>query len=390
MPRRNAMEKTLSRNHPQLSSLLDNLPAAVSRIDRGLRCMYANRAFEALFGISRGERLEKTGTRTGRLSPESHGAWILECRSVLARGEASGLHLDCTGLDGPRRYSVHMVPEFDLRNEVSAVLSVASEDIGRPPRGHTHREAQKEAPQRPVREGGLRPQDRTASRDIDRHFLAYLSHELRTPLNAILGWTQVLQSGVIRRDTVLRALRQMEQSVRAQAQLLDELLNASESAGAAAFDRARPDLGTGLSQAGATGLPPGNGAAYRRLAGLRILTVDDDSNTRDMLQETLARAGARVHAAASARDALDLLQQYRPDVLVSDIGMPHEDGYALLQQLRALPPEEGGITPAIALTGYAREVDQIAARRAGYQAVVVKPVSLDDLMRTIVDVTARR
>jgi CheY-like chemotaxis protein len=236
----------------------------------------------------------------------------------------------------------------------------------------------------------LQPQDRTASGGIDRHFLAYLSHELRTPLNAILGWTQILQSGVIRRDTALRALRQIEQRVQAQAHLLDELLNASEIARAVAFDPARPDLGTGLSQAGATEPTPDEGAAYRRLAGLRIVAVDDDSNTRDMLQETLARAGARVHAAASARDALDLLQRYRPDVLVSDIGMPHEDGYALLQQLRALPPEEGGITPAIALTGHAREIDQIAARRAGYQAVVVKPVSLDHLMRTILDVTARR
>jgi CheY-like chemotaxis protein len=119
------------------------------------------------------------------------------------------------------------------------------------------------------------------------------------------------------------------------------------------------------------------------LTGLRILTVDDDRNTREMLQEALERAGAQVLTADSARDALGKLKSFRPDVLVSDIGMPDEDGYHLLRQVRGLPRELGGATPAIALTGLARDEARAATRVAGYQAVTHKPVNLHELISTI-------
>jgi CheY-like chemotaxis protein len=90
-----------------------------------------------------------------------------------------------------------------------------------------------------------------------------------------------------------------------------------------------------------------------------------------------------VLSAESAQDALGKLKNFRPDVLVSDIGMPNEDGYDLLRQIRVLPREQGGATPAIALTGYARDEDRTATRNAGYQAVTPKPVNLDELLSTI-------
>src|SRR5690349_10591530 len=99
------------------------------------------------------------------------------------------------------------------------------------------------------------------------------------------------------------------------------------------------------------------------LAGLRILTVDDDRNTREMLREALERAGAMVVAAESASEAFGQLKQFRPDVLVSDIGMPGEDGYALLRRVRGLPRELGGATPAIAVTGFSGDADRAASRR---------------------------
>lgn len=119
------------------------------------------------------------------------------------------------------------------------------------------------------------------------------------------------------------------------------------------------------------------------LRGLRVLTVDDDPSTREMLEEALRRAGAEVLTADSAKSALEKLQRFLPDVLVSDIGMPNEDGYDLLRQVRRLPAEHGGGTPAIALTGYAREEDRAATWEAGYQAVTPKPVNLDELVSTI-------
>jgi len=138
-----------------------------------------------------------------------------------------------------------------------------------------------------------------------------------------------------------------------------------------------------------------NGGASRKpgehpLAGLRILTVDDDRSTREMLQEALERAGAQVLVAESARDALGKLERFRPDVLVSDIGMPEEDGYDLLRKVRRLPRELGGATPAIAVTGFFRDEDRAATRNAGYQAVTRKPVNLEELLTTIAALAERR
>ena len=120
-----------------------------------------------------------------------------------------------------------------------------------------------------------------------------------------------------------------------------------------------------------------------RLTGLRILSVDDDPNTREMLQEALERAGAEVASAASAPEALEKLQSFRPHVLLSDIGLPEEDGYDLLRKVRALDASAGGTTPAVALTGYAREQDEKAAMAAGYQEFITKPVNLEELSSAI-------
>ena len=130
------------------------------------------------------------------------------------------------------------------------------------------------------------------------------------------------------------------------------------------------------------GVPP-HARPKPRLTGLRILSVDDDPNTREMLQEALERAGAEVASAASAPEALEKLQSLRPHVLVSDIGLPEEDGYDLLRKVRALGAADGGKTPAVALTGYAREQDYKAAMAAGYQEFVAKPVNLEELSSAI-------
>ncbi|MHB1141287.1 MAG: hybrid sensor histidine kinase/response regulator [Sulfuricaulis sp.] len=128
-------------------------------------------------------------------------------------------------------------------------------------------------------------------------------------------------------------------------------------------------------------------APLRRLDGLRILSVDDDRNAREMLQIALQHAGAEVISGGSAAEALVLLQRFRPDVIVSDIGLPEQDGYDLLRGVRALPPEAGGSTPAVALTGYVSAQDRLATEAAGYQAFVSKPVNLANLIDTVIRVT---
>ncbi|HEX4966379.1 MAG TPA: PAS domain S-box protein [Thermoanaerobaculia bacterium] len=116
------------------------------------------------------------------------------------------------------------------------------------------------------------------------------------------------------------------------------------------------------------------------LAGLKILVVDDEPDTREVLQRLLESGGALVLLAASAREALVLLRQEKPCLLISDIGMPQEDGYWLIQQVRALAPEDGGAIPAVALTALARAEDRLRALRAGFQAHTAKPVETAELI----------
>lgn len=558
------MEEALIRGNVEIPALLDTIPDPISRLDRNLRYLYANRAAEAIFGIDREEMIGRTRAEIGTLPAEIYRPWDQQCRAVLSSGRKATYSFACVTRDGPKHYCVRIVPEFGRDGSVATLLSIANdvteykrtEDALRRSEAHCRqaesalRRLEEDRMRLLEREQRLRLQAEAVSYDAQAasrmkdEFLANLSHELRTPLNAILGWTQTLQSGDTRRETVLRALAQIEQSAQAQARLIEDLLNVSDivagrmrldvrpmclvpainaaietlypainakgihletafdlDAGVISGDPERvhqimwnllsnavkftplqgkirialrrddlhaaiavtdsgqgiaPDflpyvfdrfrqadgstrkphggLGLGLAIArhlaemhggtievysagagcGATftvrfPVPPvwedtdhekevahkGNGhiaafARRRSLAGLRILTVDDDDNTRDMLQEALAQAGAEVLGAASARDALDKLQRFRPDVLVSDIGMPNEDGCDLLHQVRVLPRERGGATPAIALTGYAREEDRAATRDAGYQAVATKPVNLDELLSTILSIAAAR
>ena len=372
------------------------------------------------------------------------------------------------------------------------------------------------------------------SSQLKEEFLATVSHELRNPLNSILGWSRMLRAGQIQPDGVPKALETIERNARAQAQLIDDLLDVSRimsgklrmdvrpadpnlfiegaieavkpaaaakgvrlqkvvDTGIAAvpgdpvrlqqvvwnllsnaikftprggqvqvllervdshveivvndtgegipaeflphvFDRfrqadqrsARQHGGLGLGLAivkhvvelhggSVTAASPGVGkgstftvripvvpiyqmdpaggrvhpsardllpptdCAYR-LDRLTILVVDDEADTRELLKTGLESCGAQVTLAASAAEALEALENAVPDVLISDIGMPGEDGYDLLRHIRSLPPERGGRVPAIALTAYARVEDRLRALRSGYQMHVPKPVELAELV----------
>ena len=366
--------------------------------------------------------------------------------------------------------------------------------------------------------------EREANRLKDE-FLATLSHELRTPLNAVLGWTRVLRAAKVEPANQERALESIERNARAQARLIEDLLEVSRIVtgklrlqvtsvdlaavvdaavqvvqpaaaakririsvsievrpamtsgdpdrlqqvvwnllsnavkftppdGTIAVRLARADgyrltvqdsgmgidprflphifepfrqadgsatrehggLGLGLAiakqlvelhggiiraeshgrAAGATfeivlpsvlpsapavvattetdtGLVPVVEFDARLLAGLRVLVVDDEDDARLLLQTTLEQFGATVTVAASAAEALAAFDAQPPDVLLSDIGMPQEDGYTLIRRVRARSSSAGGGVPAVALTAYASPSDRLAALTAGYQAHVAKP-----------------
>ncbi|HEU4623506.1 MAG TPA: response regulator [Steroidobacteraceae bacterium] len=123
--------------------------------------------------------------------------------------------------------------------------------------------------------------------------------------------------------------------------------------------------------------------------GIRVLIVEDDAETRDILAAILERSGFSYRLATRAGEALSMLDEWLPDAIVSDIAMPDVDGYELMRQLRARPPHLGGSIPALALTAYARAADRELALRAGYQAHVAKPVNPVDLVRAITELTGR-
>ena len=128
------------------------------------------------------------------------------------------------------------------------------------------------------------------------------------------------------------------------------------------------------------------------LQGLRILVVDDEADARDLLTCILEACGAQVMAVASSEEAIRALTEPSAlplDVLVSDIGMPNEDGYALLRRVRSLSPENGGRIPAVALTAYARSEDRRAALLSGFQSHVAKPVEPAELIVVIANLAGR-
>jgi signal transduction histidine kinase len=127
-----------------------------------------------------------------------------------------------------------------------------------------------------------------------------------------------------------------------------------------------------------------------RLDDLRLLVVDDDEDTRLLLRDIFADHGAVVTCVSSAREALTELQHGRSDVMISDIGMPDVDGFALMRQVRRLSRDEGGHTPAIALTAYSRSEDAVRAIAAGYQLHAVKPVNAAVLLSSVAALAGRR
>ena len=125
-----------------------------------------------------------------------------------------------------------------------------------------------------------------------------------------------------------------------------------------------------------------------RLSGVRVLLVEDDADTRELLERLLRECGARVTAVASGAEALEALGRSAPDILVSDIGLPGMDGCELIRRVRALPPTRNGVIPAIAVTAFARPEDRARVLLAGYQAHVAKPVDAAELTASLANLLA--
>ncbi len=138
-----------------------------------------------------------------------------------------------------------------------------------------------------------------------------------------------------------------------------------------------------------TARPPTGPDTSISLAGVKVLLVDDEPDARELLAHVLVSSQAEVACAGSADEAVSLIASVRPDVIVSDIGMPEKDGYQLMREIRGLPADRGGKTPAIALTAFARSEDRTRALISGFQVHIAKPIEPRELVVTIASLTGR-
>jgi signal transduction histidine kinase/CheY-like chemotaxis protein len=438
-----------------------------------------------------------------------------------------------------RNHSLRAVPVSN--DEVGVVVNAFNDMLDRIDQRTTSLSRANTDLEREVEERRKVEEERTAAlereRDANRlkdEFLATLSHELRTPLNAVLGWARLLRSARVEPATEARALESIERNARAQARLIEDLLEISrivtgklrlqvrecdlaaivdaaveivQPAAAAkrltlsvevtirpAMTAGDPDrlqqivwnllsnavkftpdeghisvrldradgyrllvrdsgvgvdakflpylfepfrqadgtpsrehggLGLGLAIAkqlvelhggtiSARSMGPGTGATFEvhlpsvvlpsledverdpsvaaapaaavdgaLLRDLHVLVVDDEEDARLLLKTALTQYGADVTLASSSAEAVTAFDAHQPDVLLSDIGMPQEDGYALVRRVRARSAATGGAIPAIAITAYASASDRLAAHDAGFQAHIAKPFDPADVARLV-------
>ncbi|HEX8568186.1 MAG TPA: ATP-binding protein [Pyrinomonadaceae bacterium] len=135
---------------------------------------------------------------------------------------------------------------------------------------------------------------------------------------------------------------------------------------------------------------PNKTAAPRKLVGVNLLLVEDDADSLELLAFLFESTGATVRTANLAGVAFDKFQENPPDLLISDIGMPDEDGYSLIQKIRRLPPEKGGNVPAIALTAYAKNEDRLKALSSGFQRHIKKPIEPVDLIEQVAEMLGQQ
>ena len=128
---------------------------------------------------------------------------------------------------------------------------------------------------------------------------------------------------------------------------------------------------------------------FGRLDGVRVLVVDDEPSASEALLVLLESCGAEARVAGSVTEALAVFDAWQPDVLVSDIAMPGEDGYSLIRKIRARTPERGGIVPAVALTAYAKIEDRVTILAAGFQMYLSKPADPNELIAVVSSLAKR-
>lgn len=242
--------------------------------------------------------------------------------------------------------------------------------------------------------------------------MASLAHDLRNALNVVAGWTQVIREQSSAADKTRAFLDVIERKTQLQARLISDMLDLSHKSSVSVAEpqdeAPMPVVRSVRSGEDKNGderinvaclpvsgdimdfpLPHSISLGHKAIEGVRVLVVDDSSDILELSVATFKLEGAQVRTAPSSAQALAVMAEWRPDVVIADIGMPVEDGYVFIDKLRRLPKEAGGNVPALAWTGYAKEEDRLRTLRAGYQAHVSRPTSVEELVWAVANLAGR-
>jgi PAS domain S-box-containing protein len=527
-------QEALHKSEERFAKAFDASPLAltITSLKTG-RLLEVNEVFTRLSGYTRDEAVGRTTLDLGLWVRASDRE--AELAIVSQRGQVRSMEYLFRMKDGTERIGLLSAEQIEIGGEPCALTVI--EDITEQKRAEAERE------QLLASEQEARRQAEVANRMKDE-FLATVSHELRTPLNAMLGWARLLSGGRLDNETTARGLKSIEQNAKAQAQLIEDLLDVSRIISGkfrlkaqplevalvieAAIDSVRPtadargirlqvvldpdagpvsgdagrlqqvvwnllsnaikftpkggrvqvrltrinshielevsDTGQGIAREflpyvfdrfrqadgsstrlhGGLGLglaivrhivelhggsvaaeSPGkdqgstftiklplmvthmkaDGAerAHPRvdgevalhfqpsptLEGVKVLIIDDELESLLLLSTVLSQSGAHIKTAVSAEEGFAQVKEWRPDVIVSDIGMPGEDGYSFMKRVKTWTREAGVWIPAVALTAYARAEDRMKALASGYQIHVPKPVEPAELITVLVSLVDR-
>ncbi|HEX7052515.1 MAG TPA: PAS domain-containing protein [Burkholderiales bacterium] len=329
----------------------DDLPLMLWTARPDLSCDYVSPAWLAFTGYSLEQALGQGWSRA--LHPEDLTHWLDVCVHAFDAREPFSVEYRLRRRDGEYRW---MLDRAAPRRHGSLFIGFAGvcSDIDEAKR------AQQELARALERERRLRLAAEESGRARDA-FLASVLAELRPPTRAMATWAAHLQAGVAPGSEAGRALQEIERNARLQSRIVDSLL--------------------GLSQPGHAARPDDAGEPL--LSGVRVLVVEDDPAARELLVRVLRVAGAQTRAAASSREGLEMLGAWRPDIVLSDLGMRGDEGYVLIRAMRSLPAERGGCVPAAALTVAGEPQAGSRAAAAGYDAQLAKPVEPVALLATV-------
>lgn len=339
--------------HPRVMD--DAIPAMVWVARPDMSCEYLSRAWLDFTGCTAQQALGDGWSRG--VHPEDLARWLDTCVRAFDAREPFEIEYRLRRRDGAYRWILDRgVPRYSSEGLFLGFAGCCV-DV------HERRQCEGDLARALERERSLRIATEEASRTKDG-FLANILSDLHSPIRAVAAWAKHLRKQVLPASEAASALDAIERNALAQDRIISDLLD--------------------LSRVAKGDLPrPRHAAGEPLLGGVRVLVVDDDPGARETIVKVLAIAGAETKAACSSAEALGALEAFRPDVLLSDVGMRAGDGYALIRAVRSLPAERGGCLRAAALTAASHPEAGTRAMASGYDAQLAKPVEPVALLATV-------